>query len=250
MIPDDPSPAKHTDGQDPLAIPPLAWEEFEQDERQWRQVEQAYREIQRRDDRAEVRTWRAERFAMLLLGILVLLLGVIVWQQLDHRTMQAFVQVVQIDDQGRLVQQGIPQDLLKYTPPEGVWMEMLSSWIRAVRWRGTDPVLAKAQWAWAYRHTCGEARHFLQAMEEKEQPFKPSKKLVAVEVKSVTKTPAPESYQVLWTENSTEPSSPSVKTTMWTGTFSTGRLRLTRLADVLENRLGLCAAAFDMSQQP
>jgi type IV secretory pathway TrbF-like protein len=73
---------------------------------------------------------------------------------------------------------------------------------------------------------------------------------VAVELKSVTKTPAPESYQVLWAETSTEPSHPTVTTALWTGTFSVGRLHPPTLADTLENRLGLCVTAFDVSPQP
>src|SRR5437660_7176391 len=94
-----------------------------------------------------------------------------------HRTVQAFVQVVQVDDKGTLVQMGIPQELLAYQPPDGVWIDMLGEWVRRIRWRGTDPVLAKAQWAWVYRHTCGQARRILQTLEDKEQPFKSSKKL-------------------------------------------------------------------------
>jgi type IV secretory pathway TrbF-like protein len=217
---------------------------------EWQRVEQAYREIQRRDAQAEYRTWRMERFALALLGVMVVLVGVLIWQWLDHRKVQAFVQVVHVDEQGQLVQVGIPQDLLAYTPPDGVWIDMLGEWVRRVRWRGTDPVLMRAQWAWVYRHTCGQARRLLQSIEEKEQPFKPGKKLTAVELRSITKTPVPESYQVLWEEASTEPSAPAVKKTLWTGTFSVGRLQLPTLADALDNRLGLCVTAFDVSQQP
>jgi type IV secretory pathway TrbF-like protein len=217
---------------------------------EWHRLEQAYREIQRRDDRAEYRAWRWERFALALLGLWVLTLAVMVWQFLDARKVQAFVQVVQVDDKGQLIQIGIPQDLLAYTPPDGVWIDMLGEWVRRIRWRGTDPVLTRSQWAWVYRHTCGQARRLVQAIEEKEHPFKPGKKLVAVELRSVTKTPVPESYQVLWAETSTEPASPSVKTALWTGTFSVGRIQLPGLADALDNRLGLCVTAFDLSPQP
>jgi len=74
--------------------------------------------------------------------------------------------------------------------------------------------------------------------------------LVAVELRSITKTPVPESYQVLWAETSTEPTSPQVKTALWTGTFSVGRIQLPSLTDVMDNRLGLCVTAFDLSPQP
>jgi len=217
---------------------------------EWQQIEQAYREIQRRDDRAEYRAWRWERFAAALLAVVVLQLGWNLWLWLDYRKVQAFVQVVRIDAQDKLLQVGIPQDLLAYTPPDGVWMDMLGEWVRRVRWREEDNTHGKTQWAWVYRHTCGQARRLLQSLEEREQPFKPGKKLVAVELKSITKTPVPESYHVLWTETSTERSSPMVKTTQWTGTFSVGRLQLPTLADAMDNRLGLCVNAFDVSQQP
>ena len=155
-----------------------------------------------------------------------------------------------MDDKGQLVQIGMPQGLLSYAPPDGVWMDMLGEWVRRIRWHGTDPIFMKAQWSWVYRHTCEQARRLLQAMEEKDQPFKPSKKLTAVELRSVTKTPVPESYQVLWAETTTDQAQPTVKTQLWTGTFSVGRMQLPTLADALDNRLGLCVTAYDLSPQP
>ncbi|HSX78177.1 MAG TPA: type IV secretion system protein [Candidatus Saccharimonadia bacterium] len=219
---------------------------------EWRKIEQAYAEIQRRDSSAEQRTWRAERLTLVLAGLLALTIGVGLWLYMHGRTVQAFVQLVQLDDTGRLVQLGIPQDLLSYTPSDGVWMDMITQWIRYVRWRSPDPTptVAKTQWAWAYRHTCSDARRLLQTVEDKEKPFQPSKRLVAVEVKSITKTAAPESYQVLWTETSTDKTNPSVKTEMWSATFSVGRYRPPTLADTLENHLGLCVTAWDWSQTP
>jgi type IV secretory pathway TrbF-like protein len=217
---------------------------------EWQRIEQAYREIQRRDTQAEYRAWRWERFALVLVALWLATLGVMVWQFLDARKVQAFVQVVVQDEKGKLLQVGIPQDLLAYTPPDGVWIDMLGEWVRRVRWHGSDPVLMRAQWAWSYRHTCGQARRMLQTLEEKEHPFKPGKRLTAVELRSVTKTPVPESYQVLWEEKSTEPTSPTVKTSLWTGTFSVGRIQLPSLADALDNRLGLCVTAFDLSPTP
>jgi len=43
---------------------------------EWRKIEQAYAEIQRRDSSAESRTWRAERLTLALLGLLTLTIGV------------------------------------------------------------------------------------------------------------------------------------------------------------------------------
>jgi hypothetical protein len=57
--------------------------------------------------------------------VVVVQLTVIVYQWWDHRKVQAFVQVVQVDDKGTLVQMGMPQELLAYQPPDGVWIDML-----------------------------------------------------------------------------------------------------------------------------
>ena len=87
-------------------------------------------------------------------------------------------------------------------------MEMVAQWVRWTRWRGDDERMTKVQWAWAYRHTCGIAHKWLKALEEKEKPFKLGSKRVAVDIKSVTKIAAPESYQVLWEEHLTEKTRP------------------------------------------
>lgn len=213
-------------------------------------IEQAYRELQRRDGTAEERAWRWERFAVLLGLVWLLTLGCAVWHVWHTAPVQAFVQVVQVDEQQRVVQLGIPQALLAYAPPDAVYMDMLGEWIRRVRWREEDSTHAKAQWTWVYRHTCAQARRFVQALEEREHPFTPGKKLVSVELKSITKTAAPASYQALWAEMSTDRAAPLVRTTLWSGTFSVARLSPATLTDAMDNRLGLCVAAFDLAQTP
>src|SRR5262249_8482178 len=101
---------------------------------EWQRIDQAYRELQRRDGRAEERAWRWERFALTELAVLLALLGLVVWGLLAQRHVQAFVQVVQVDAQGQLIQVGVPQDLLAYTPAEGLWMDLLGEWVRRMRW--------------------------------------------------------------------------------------------------------------------
>jgi hypothetical protein len=218
---------------------------------EWQRVEQVYAEIQRRDGSAEYQAWRWQRLTYALLGLVLLQIGWNLYLWLDHRRVQAFVQTVQVDERGKLIQIGVPDTLLAYEPPDGVWMDMLGEWVRRVRWREEDArVHARAQWAWVYRHTCGSARRLLQAIEEKEHPFVPAKKLVSVDLKSMTKTPAPLSYNVLWTETATEKTLPVVKKSEWAGTFTVGRMQPPTLTDVMENRLGLCVTAFEMTPQP
>ncbi len=74
---------------------------------EWQRVEQAYREIQRRDSSAEHQSWRWAQWAWGILGVWLVTFGVMVWQSVDHRKVQAFVQVVQVDEKGQLVQVGI-----------------------------------------------------------------------------------------------------------------------------------------------
>jgi type IV secretory pathway TrbF-like protein len=214
-----------------------------------KRMELAYQEIQRRDSQAETRAWRKDKLVQRLGLVILALVGVMVWMVLDKQQVKAFVQTVQVTEDGKLLQLGVPQNLYDYQPPDGAYMEMVAQWVRAIRWRGEDERMARVQWAWAYRHTCGAALPFLKAIEEKEKPFKLGTRKVALEVKSVTKTPAPESYQVLWEESVTERNAPTIKTQMWTGTFTVGRVTLKTIDDVLDNRLGICINGFDLSPQ-
>ena len=67
---------------------------------EWQRMERAYQELLRRDDRAEHRAWRKERLAWALVLVVLVQLTVLVSQWIDHRKVQAFVQVVQVDDKG------------------------------------------------------------------------------------------------------------------------------------------------------
>ena len=59
--------------------------------------------------------------------------------------MQAFVQNVQVTEEGRVISLGVPQRVLDYTPEDSHWYAMLEQWIQKVRWRGPDPVLAQVE---------------------------------------------------------------------------------------------------------
>jgi type IV secretory pathway TrbF-like protein len=218
--------------------------------REWHAVERAYEEILRRDGRAEDRAHRWERTALVLLGVVLVLTGLLCWLVLQARQVRTLVQVVRQEEAGPLVQVGVPQDLLAYTPAEGQWMELVGTWVHKRFWRSGEVEVQRLHWAWLYRHTCGTARTVLQHLETHEQPFKASDKRVTVQVQSVTKTPTPVSYQVLFTQWTTDRTQPHVVETRWTATFSVGRLQPPTLSDAVENRLGLCVAAFDVAQAP
>ena len=227
---------------------PVDWQGVPNDVMQ--RMELAYQEIQRRDAQAEQRAWRKDKLVQRLGWVILALVGVLIWLVLDKHQVKAFVQVVQVTEEGKMVQLGVPHTLYDYTPPEGVYMEMVAQWVRWTRWRGDDERMERVQWAWAYRHTCNPAHKWLKAVEDKEKPFRLGTKRVALEIKSVTKIAAPESYQVLWEESVTEKHAPTIKTQMWTGTFTVGRLTLKTMDDLLDNRLGVCVTAYELSPQP
>jgi type IV secretory pathway TrbF-like protein len=212
------------------------------------QLEAAYHAIRQRDGTAERRAWHWQLTALLAITGLI---GLGVWDHLDKRTVpQAFVQTVVQQEDGSLVSQGIPQALLAYEPPEGIWLEMVGEWIRRHRWRGKDAVLAQADMAWVQYHTCGpEARRLISDEQKDFQPELVGKTLVMVALKSVTRTVSPLSYQVLWQET-TVPKHLPPDTTTYTATLTTGRIYPASQDMLLQNRLGLCVTAYDISPQP
>jgi type IV secretory pathway TrbF-like protein len=212
-------------------------------------IEAAYAVMQQRDGTAERRAWHWRVQSVLQVVINLGLAAGIVILALRVGSVKPFVQTVQVDENNHVVNLGLPQDLMSYEPQDGQWLDMLAEWVRKVRWRGADPVLAKAEWAWAYQHTCGDAKRALQHYEEESKPFVKQKKLVTVDLKSLTRTPAPLSYQVLWSETTVEASNtPTAQ--MYTGTFTTGRTLPANQAALLSNRLGLCVTSMDITVQP
>lgn len=197
------------------------------------------------DGQAAWREWRAYRLASAMaLAVVILAVGVVIFVLRGQRV-QVMVQVVQHDEQGRLVKIGVPMDLLAYEPQEGAVRDMLTDWIVRRHWRGDDAseVRARYDWRWLYVHTCGAARKQLAAAEKQEQPFTKSTRRVRVEVDSLPKTV--DGYQVLWKRITTEPTQAEPKTEWWNTTFRVGRVMPATLADATLNNLGLCVTGFD-----
>jgi type IV secretory pathway TrbF-like protein len=210
-------------------------------------LEAAYRVLAARDGTAE-RKLHAWQVACVVLVLALIGLGV--WDHLDRRVdAQAFVQVVQVNEDGRVIHLGVPQDLLAYTPQDAQWLDMVSEWVRRVRWRGSDQTTAELDWTWARAHLCGTpARTLLREMEQREKPFTNlGKTLRAVEIKAATATPAPSTYHVFWEEITTEATQQRVQ--RWAGTFTVSRFRPSSQAVLMHNRLGLCITAMDLSPQ-
>jgi type IV secretory pathway TrbF-like protein len=207
-----------------------------------------YRVISQRDGTAERRVWHWQMVAVALVAIV---LGIGIWDHMDPRAeVKAFVQVVQVNEDGRVIHLGLPQDLLTYQPQDAQWLDMLSEWVRRVRWRGSDAIKAQADWNWARAHLCGRTViSLVDEMEKREKPFTDlGKRLVAVEIKAATATPAPATYHVFWEETTTDYTLQRLK--KYTGTFTVGRMQPATQALLMQNRLGLCITALNISEQP
>jgi type IV secretory pathway TrbF-like protein len=208
-------------------------------------IQDAYREIQRRDGAAlwHAANWR--KVALVLLAALLVLLSVILFMAMRQSQVQAFVQTVQLTDDNRLVHVGIPVDLLSYTPQEGEWRNLVVQWVRYYRWR-VDATLTQHNWAWLGRHSCGIARSQLKADETRLEPFKADKR-ISVDVKSVTKTDAPTSWEVVWEEvDASKGVASTGKPQSHRATLTVGRLRPKKIAELLDNSLGQCVNGYNI----
>jgi type IV secretory pathway TrbF-like protein len=212
-------------------------------------INHVYREIERRDGAAN---WHAAlwfRFACLLAAVLIVAISAIVYFAMQASKVQAFVQPVQITDEGKMVLVGLPKDLLDYQPEESQVMDMLAQWVTKRRWRGDEEGYKRTRndWAWLYRHTCGYGSKLLAHDEATEQPFKLSKVRASIEIKSITKTATPESFQVVWHEVTVDKLASTLKEQDYIGTFTVGRVRPKNLSEAIDNRLGMCVNGYDLA---
>src|SRR5215510_13599503 len=101
-------------------------------------IRAVYREIERRDGAAN---WHAAlwfRFACLLAVVLIVAISAVVYFAMQASKVQAFVQPVQITDEGKMVLVGLPKDLLDYQPEDSQVIDMLAAYVIKRRWRGDD----------------------------------------------------------------------------------------------------------------
>jgi type IV secretory pathway TrbF-like protein len=208
-------------------------------------IENAYREIQRRDGAAwwHAQNWR--RVALVLIAALLVAFSIITVLAIQKSRVQAFVQPVQLTEENRMVLVGTPVDLFAYEPQEGEWMNMLAEWVRKYRWRGDEDAMirTKHDWEWLRRHTCGAASKQLVTDEKRLDPYKKGKR-TSVDLKASTKTDTPQSYQVIWEETRADIGLAHSEPRRYTGTFTVSRLRPSTMGELLDNRLGQCVNGY------
>jgi type IV secretory pathway TrbF-like protein len=212
-------------------------------------IQHVYREIERRDGAAQ---WHAAlwfRFACLLAVVLIVAISAVVYFAMQASRVRAFVQPVQITEEGKMVLVGMPKDLLDYQPEDSQVMDMLAQYVTKRRWKGDEEGYKRTRndWSWLYRHSCGYGSKLLANDELKEQPFKPSKLRASIEIKSITKTATPESWQVVWHEVTVDKLASTLKEQDYIGTFTVGRVRPKNLSEAIDNRLGMCVNGYDLA---
>lgn len=221
------------------------------DQSEWQVIHDAYAEVSRRDTSLEKRLQQSHVREGLLVGLCgLLVIGMVVVAGIlgnVSRHPHVKVQLVQVTEEGRALPVGMPQELLEYTPQEGEWKDMIALWVRKMRTYWPLPKLARDEWKWVYYHTCADARKLVEQFEKTEKPFSPRRTQTTVQIKAINKTPAPLSFHVLWDETTTSDIQATV-VTHWSGTFTVGRLQPPTQEALVQNRLGLCVSAFDMSQ--
>jgi type IV secretory pathway TrbF-like protein len=210
-----------------------------------------WQETQRRDGNAVWHSWKWMRGFYVVLGVWVLTVAIGLWLYAHSRDVEVIVQTVVYNAEGQFVSLGVPQKLLEYEPEDGQWRDMLEEWVHKKQWRSDEPsaTLARANWAWVYKHTCGDATKRLEHDELEEKPFQVGKITRSVKVRSTTKTPTPQSFQVVWEETTVDKAKATKDKTLYTGTFLVGRYTPTSRADAERNHLGLCVTAYDIRGQ-
>jgi len=207
-----------------------------------------WRETQRRDGNAVWHSWQWMRGFYAMLAVWIVTVGVGLWVYAHSREVEVVVQTVVYNAEGQFVSLGMPQKLLAYEPEDAQWRDMLGQWVHKRQWRSDEPsaTLTRANWAWVYKHTCGEATKRLERDEEQEKPFQTGKITRSVKLKSITKTPTPQSFQVLWEETTIDKAKATKEQAAYTGTFLVGRYKPVSVVDAQENNLGLCVTSYDI----
>jgi type IV secretory pathway TrbF-like protein len=207
-----------------------------------------WRENARREGNEGWHTWQWMRAFYAMLAVWLCTAGVGVWIYAHYREVEVVVQTVVYNSEGQFLSLGLPQKLLAYEPEDAQWRDMLGQWVHKKQWHTEEPsgTLTRAHWIWLYKHTCGEATKRLQQDEDHDKPFKAGSLVRSVRLKSITKTPTPQSFQVLWEETSIDKMKGTKELASYTGTFMVGRYKPTSVSDAQENNLGLCVTSYDI----
>jgi type IV secretory pathway TrbF-like protein len=217
---------------------------------QWEQAAATLDALLEEDTDQEKRAWNWQLIAFGAMALAVASMGLAYVGWLTRPEVMPFVQLVQVDDQGRAQMRGEPMAVDTYRPQEGQWVQMLGEWVMRLRWRGVDKPQAQQAWTWLEMHSCGAAREQLSKYFEAEKPLEQlGVKKRQLTLKNILKSDMPHAWTVLWEELEINgPQAPV--TTVNSGTFTVGRRKVASTAMRLHNPLGLCVTGFHWGVQP
>lgn len=194
----------------------------------------------------KVTLWHAKLLIGGLIVIIVTLAVLAVIMGIKAQAVVPFVQVVQVDEQGRVQMLGVPKEMMDYTPQDAQWIQMLWEFITRLRWQETDQRHEDEVWkkgGWLDLHTCGVARQQISEMRDEDLALKSKGEKVKVEVapKNVTKLELPMAWNVTWEEERFVGSAKGKKSEkIWT--FKVTRRKVDSVAMRGMNPYGLCVS--------
>lgn len=217
---------------------------------EWAKAEATLDSILAQDTAQEKRAWSWQLVAIgsMILAVASMGLAYVGW--FTRPEVYPFVQIVQVDDQGKAHMIGQPQHVGRYAPQDAEWSRMLGEWVLRFRWRGIDRPQAQQAWTWLDMYSCGTAREQLQRYVEVEKPMEQlGLKKRQITIKNILKSDMPYAWTVLWEElEIVGPQTPT--TTVNSGTFTVGRRKVENTVMRLHNPLGFCVTGFHWGVQP
>ena len=142
--------------------------------------------------RVQAYNWRTMAFACI--GVIVLQLGVIVWQN-ARGTIVPWV--VEVDELGEA--QAVAPANADYRPTDPQIAFHLARFVEHVRTISADPIITRQNWLRAYDFTNTSGAQALNELARENDPFADPNVRVAIEVSSVIRA-SPDSFRIAWTE--------------------------------------------------
>ena len=129
-------------------------------------------------------------------------------------------------------------------------MEMVAQWVRWTRWRGDDERMTQVQWAWAYRHTCGIAHKWLKAAGGEREAVEGEQQAGGGGHQECDEARRPGQLSGPVGRTSDGEARPHRENPALDRGLHGGPHRSsTTMDDLLDNRLGVCITAYDVSPQ-
>jgi type IV secretion system protein TrbF len=180
---------------------------------------------------AHARNWRRIAFANL---VLCGFLGAGWWAQAERSVVKPFV--VEVSDWGET--QRVTAIGGRYEPSEAQIGHALSTWVRDVRSKSTDPIVIRQNWLRAYDLLTPKAAGFLNGWAQQHDPFADvGREAVTVEILNVIRR-TERTFDLQWRETRFV-NGQSAGTERWRALITTGAQPPRTEAELMKNPLGI-----------